>query len=75
MNRREAFQKLLEKDKDPLYPQDVARVLGTSSYLISLQAHDDPSLLGFPVRVMGRRTQIPRYSFIKYCREVLGMEV
>lgn len=71
-SRKQAFDALLMKEKDPLYPADVAKILGTSSYSITLQAREDPDKLGFPVRVMGTRTQIPRFAFICYCRTVLG---
>ena len=68
-----AFRKILESDKDPLFPVDIAPIIGVSAYSITLQARDDPSKLGFPVTVIGTRTMIPRYAFLGYCREVLGM--
>ena len=68
----EAVKRIEGSDKDPLYPADVASVIGCSPYTITVQARNNPNGFGFPVRVIGTRTQIPRYSFLKYCKEVLG---
>ncbi len=69
-----AFERLKESDKDPLFPSDVAKVLGVGQYSITLQARKDASTLGFPVRVIGTRTQIPRFAFMNYCERVLGFK-
>lgn len=69
-----AFERIKRSDKDPLYPADVAGVLGCGQYSLTIQARKDASTLGFPVRVIGTRTQIPRFAFINYCERVLGFK-
>lgn len=54
--------------KDFLNPADIAPFLGCDPYSITLQAREDPRLLGFPVTVMGTRTRIPREGFVNWCR-------
>ena len=49
-----------------LTPADVAEVLGVDAQSIRVQARQDPSLLGFPVSVVGNRTLIPRIPFLKF---------
>ena len=69
-----AFERIKRSDKDPLYPADVAGVLGCGQYSLTIQARNDPDGLGFPVRRIGTRTQIPRFAFLEYCRKVMGFE-
>lgn len=72
--QKAAFERIKTSDKDPLFPADVAKVLGVGQYSITLQARKDASTLGFPVRVIGTRTQIPRFAFMNYCERVLGFK-
>lgn len=69
-----AFERIKSTNKDPLFPADVAGVLGVGQYSITLQARKDPTMLGFPVRIIGTRTQIPRHAFLEYCRKVMGFK-
>ena len=68
----EAVRKIEGSEKDPLFPADVAPVIGCSPYTITVQARNNPNGFGFPIRVIGTRTQIPRHSFLEYCRKVMG---
>jgi len=52
--------------KEFLVPKDVSGVLKCCPYTINLQAQSDPTKLGFPVVVMGRRVRIPRIPFIAF---------
>lgn len=72
--QKAAFERIKTSDKDPLFPADVAGVLGVGQYSITLQARKDPTTLGFPVRIIGTRTQIPRFAFMNYCERVLGFK-
>lgn len=49
-----------------LDPADIAPVMHCDQFNINLQAQADPSKLGFPVCVMGRRVRIPRVGFIRW---------
>ena len=49
-----------------LTPADIAEVLGVDAQSIRVQARQDPSLLGFPVTVVGNKTIIPRKPFLKF---------
>lgn len=53
-------------DKRFLTPAEIAPILGCDPQAIRIQAHDDPSKLGFPVVVVKSRTKIPRESFLKF---------
>ena len=53
-------------DRDFLTPAIVGPVLGRNPYSINIQAHKDPSKLGFPVCVCGRRVSIPRLGFLHW---------
>lgn len=55
-------------EKDFLTPSDIAPILHTNHYSISIQARTDPSKLGFPVIVIGNRTLIPKLGFLRFCR-------
>ncbi len=55
-------------DKQFLVPADVAPCLGVDPYSINLQAHKDPSKLGFPVVIIGTRVKIPKQAFLKYMK-------
>ena len=61
------LQEIRECDTDFLVPEDIASVLQCDQYSINLQAQADPTKLGFPVIVMGRRVRIPRIGFIRFC--------
>lgn len=45
---------------------DIAPVLNCDPQCIRAQAHIDPSKLGYPVIVTGRRIRIPRIPFLEY---------
>ena len=45
---------------------DIAPLLQCDPQQIRAQAHRDPSKLGYPVIVIGRRVRIPRAAFIRY---------
>lgn len=49
-----------------LSPADIAPILQCDPHSIRVQAHQDPSALGYPVIVIGRRIRIPRVPFIQY---------
>lgn len=57
---------LKNMDKEMLSPTVVAKIIGCNPYYITLQARQNPALLGFPVHVHGSRTCIPRRAFIKF---------
>jgi len=42
------------------------RALHCDPYAINVQAHADPSKLGYKVNIQGRRVRIPRLAFIQY---------
>lgn len=52
-----------------LIPKDVAPVLGCDPEKIRIQAHENPTLLGFPVVVIGTRVRIPRKPFLQWLGE------
>lgn len=62
-------------DKDFLTPEDVHLVIGCGAYSINVQAHKDPTKLGFPVCVIGRRVRIPRDGFLNWVKGFKEMEV
>lgn len=68
------YEQIKETDKRYLTPNDVCKILGTAAYSINLQAKKDPSVLPFPIVKVGTRVKIPRYSFLCFCKDVLGME-
>lgn len=47
-------------------PADIADILHCDPHSIRVQAHADPSKLGFPVIVTGRRIRIPREPFLQH---------
>ena len=53
-------------DREYLLPREVAAVLGTDPYSISVWAKQRPEELGFPVIRIGTRTKIPKRAFLKY---------
>ena len=60
------LQEIKDSPKEILFPTDIAPVLGCDPYSINLQAQNDPSMLGFPVIVMGRKVRIPRLAFVRF---------
>ena len=52
--------------KTVLTPNDICEVLSCRRYEINLQAHNDPSKLGFPVSIVGKRVKIPREAFLRF---------
>lgn len=62
-------QRELEACQDTfLTAEQVAPLLQADAHSIRLQAHADPTRLGFPVVVMGRRVKIPRVGMLEFCR-------
>lgn len=49
-----------------LTPEQASEVLGCKPYAINVQAQANPSMLGFPVCVMGSRVRIPRRAFLRW---------
>lgn len=66
MTATEALRRAQTTDKVMLTPSDVAPILGCEPYAINIQAHEDPSKLGFPVIITGRRIRIPKGPFLAY---------
>ena len=60
------LQEIKDCPKEILVPSDIEGLLGCEHYSINIQAHEDPSKLGFPVIVMGRRVRIPKAGFIRF---------
>ena len=54
--------------EDFVRPDDVAPIIKTDCQSLRQQAKTDPSMLGFPVCVIGRKIYIPRMSFIKWVK-------
>lgn len=51
-----------------LLPETVAEFMGCNPNTLRAQARQDPSMLGFPVCVMGSRVKIPKDGFIFWYR-------
>lgn len=66
MAKRITLDDVKAMDQEMLTPAIVGQVIGCNPYYISLQARENPALLGFPVSVHGTRTLIPRRSFIRF---------
>lgn len=60
------LQEVKDCGKEFLIPSDIAPLLRCDQYSINLQAQKDPSALGFPVIVMGRKVRIPRLAFVRF---------
>lgn len=54
---------------DFLTPAEAAKILGCDPQALRIQARTDPSKLGFPVCVIGKRTRIPRKQFLEFVKE------
>lgn len=54
--------------KDLLTIMDIRDYLDCDANAFRLQAHKDPSKIGFPVIVIGSRVKIPKIPFIKFMR-------
>ena len=48
--------------------KQVAPLLKANPYTLHMQAMEDPSMLGFPVIVCGRRVKIPKRPFLRFMR-------
>ena len=53
-------------ERDAITPAIAAQVLGCDPHWIRAAAHQDRSLLGFPVVVLNSRIKIPRMAFIRF---------
>ncbi|WP_122788787.1 DNA-binding protein [Intestinibacillus sp. Marseille-P6563] len=53
-------------DAETITPAVAAELLGCNPHYIRVAAHQDKSLLGFPVILLGNRVKIPRVAFIKF---------
>jgi hypothetical protein len=60
------LQDLAARDGDILQADEVAAYLHISAQLLRVQAHEDPSKLGFRVIVCGTRVLIPKTPFIEF---------
>ena len=60
------LEEIKNSDKTVLTANDVAQVLRCDPQCIRIMARENPSLLGFPVTVTGKRTKIPRLPFLRY---------
>ena len=55
-------------DKELLLMEDIAPFLGANPQSLRSQAQDNPSMLGFPVIVIGARVKTPKAAFIHFMR-------
>lgn len=53
-------------DDDVITAEVASKVLKCNPHWIRVAAHQDKSLLGFPVVVIRSRVKIPRLGFIRY---------
>lgn len=60
------IKEMQESAKTFLTAADISSVLECDPQCIREQAQKDPSKLGYPVIVMGRRVRIPRIPFLRY---------
>lgn len=45
---------------------EICGILGCDPQCLRSQARSDPSVLGFPVTIIGRKIRIPRIPFLEY---------
>lgn len=61
-------------DRDFLIPSEIAPILGTTGYAITIQVREDKengtNSFPFPTIKIGNRTKIPRLPFLKAMREL-----
>lgn len=57
---------IINSEKHFLTPADVAPIIGSEPYTISLTARQRPELLGFPFTFSGNRMKIPRIPFLRF---------
>lgn len=57
---------LKKMNTDVITPNAASKVLGCDPHWIRVAAHQDKSLLGFPVVLIGNRVKIPREAFIRF---------
>lgn len=63
---------LIDLKKSPetfVSADDIAPILGCDGQSIRSQAQANPTKLGFPVIVIGRRVRIPRVPFLNFIGE------
>ena len=60
------LQQIIESERIYLSPSDVSTILKCDPQSIRVQAHSDPSKLGFPIIVINRRIRIPREAFLRF---------
>lgn len=63
---RKTLDDLKSIERDYFVPAEVADVMGWDAHAIRVQAHQDPSRLGFPVIVYKTRTKIPKIPFLRF---------
>ena len=63
------IEEIRQSDEAFLKPADIASLLECNPQYIREQARKDPTLLGFPVVVIGSRTRIPRKPFLQFLGE------
>ena len=63
------LEEIKKSDRDYLIPEDIAKILGTTSYNITLQVREDKengiNSFPFPTIRIGSRTKIPRIPFLR----------
>ena len=60
------IREIQESSKIFLTAAEVSSVLECDPQCIRVQAQKDPSMLGYPVIVIGSRVRIPRIPFLRY---------
>lgn len=57
---------LRSMDRETITPAIASKVLNCDPQWIRVAAHQNKSLLGFPVMILNSRVKIPRLAFIKF---------
>lgn len=60
------YKEIQESDREFLNSADIAEVIGCDPYALTVAAREQPSLLGFPATVIGKRVRFPRRAFLRY---------
>lgn len=72
------LEEIKRSDRDYLIPEDIAKILGTTSYNITLQVREDKengiNSFPFPTIRIGSRTKIPRIPFLRAMGAIIDEE-
>lgn len=60
------LEEIKASDEPFLNTTDIADIVGSDACDIRTQAHNDPTKLGYPVTVCGRRIKVPRRAFLHW---------